>query len=222
MKNEVIKYLKFILGLFVSAIGTVLVIKSNLGLSPWSVLDQGLALKFSITIGQGSIIVSLVVMIIAVYLGEVVGSGSFLATFLFGTFIDTIMFFNLIEEPTTSTLKLIMIISGVFIFSYGTYMCISMGLGSSPRDSLMSILAKVSGISVGIIRNILELNALITGFFLGGNVGVGTIIPAVFTGIFLQIIFNLKNFKISSIKHRNIKTEFLYLLRYRQENAKYL
>lgn len=214
MKKELFQYLKLILGIFISALGAVLTIESNLGLSPWDVLHQGLSLKFSITIGQGNIIISIIVMLIAICLGEVVGSGSILATFLFGVFMDMIIFSNFIKEPTTFVAKIVMILGGVLVFSYGTYMYISVGLGSGPRDSLMTSLSKKSKFSVGMIRNTLEVTALTIGYFLGGSVGVGTIISTVFTGMFLQLIFNLHHFEISFIKHRNIKTEFLSILNY--------
>lgn len=214
MKKELFQYLKLIFGLFISAMGSVLTIKSNLGLSPWDVLHQGLSLKLPITIGQGNIIISVIVMLIAIYLGEVVGSGSILATFLFGIFMDMIIFSDLIKEPATMISKIIMILGGVLIFSYGTYLYISVGLGSGPRDSLMTSLSKKTKFSAGRIRNTLEIAALTIGYFLGGSVGVGTVISALLTGFFLQLTFNLHKFEISFIKHRDIKTEFSSLLSY--------
>lgn len=213
MKTKLIKYFKFILGLFIAATGTVFTIKSNLGLSPWDVLHEGLSLIMPISIGQGNIIVSVVVIILAVLMGATIGSGSIIATFLFGIFVDLVIFIDFIPEPNLLFKKLALAVIGVFIFAYGTYISLSIGLGGGPRDSLMIILSKKTNFSIGSVRNVLELLALSLGFLLGGTVGIGTVITAIFTGFFLQLIFNYYNFDPNKIEQRNIRLETDYLLK---------
>lgn len=213
MINEFIKYFKFILGLFIAATGTVFTIKSNLGLSPWDVLHEGLSLIMPVTIGQGNIIVSVVVIILAVLMKAVVGSGSIIATFIFGIFMDFIIYLDFIPEPNFFIGKIILIVVGVFIFAYGTYISISIGLGCGPRDSLMIALSKKTGFSIGNIRNFLEFLALILGYTLGGSAGVGTVMIAIFTGLFLQLILSYYKFDPNKVEQRNLKSEIRYLIK---------
>lgn len=213
MIKEVMKYFKFILGLFIAATGTVFTIQSNLGLSPWDVLHQGLSLIMPITIGQGNIIVSVAVIILAILMGAVVASGSIIATFVFGLFMDFVIYLDIIPEPNSFIGKIVLIVTGVFIFAYGTYMSISIGLGCGPRDSLMIILSRRTGFSIGNVRNVLEFLALILGYLLGGNAGIGTVIIAIFTGLFLQLILTHYKFDPNKVEERNIKSEINFLLK---------
>lgn len=211
MREEILKYFKLILGVFIAALGIVLTVKSNLGLSPWDVLHQGLAMKLSITLGQGNIIISVLVISVAIFLGGVVGSGSIITTFLFGIFVDLIMYMNIISVSQIFLYKIAMMVLGTFLFSYGTYMCISAGLGCGPRDSLMIGFSQKTGFSMGKIRNFMEIGVLSIGFFLGGSVGIGTLISAVSVGFFLQLIFSYHNYNPNETIQRDLMTEIRYL-----------
>ena len=92
MKKEILKYLKLFLGLFVCALGIIVIIKSNLGFSPWDVLHQGISKVTNITIGQASIFVGFIVITLDFYLGERIGSGSILNIIFLGTFMDLILY----------------------------------------------------------------------------------------------------------------------------------
>lgn len=85
MKNEILRYFKLFLGLFICSLGVVIIIKSNLGFSPWDVLHQGISKVTHITIGQASIFVGFIVIIIDFFLGERIGSGSVLNIIFVGS-----------------------------------------------------------------------------------------------------------------------------------------
>ena len=78
MKKEILKYLKLFLGLFVCSLGIIIIIKSNLGFSPWDVLHQGISKVTNLTIGQASIFVGFIIITLDFFLGERIGSGSIL------------------------------------------------------------------------------------------------------------------------------------------------
>ncbi len=88
MKKEVLKYVKLISGLIFCAFGIVSILNSNLGLSPWDVLNQGLNKQIGITLGQANIIVGLIVILIGLYFKQPLGSGTILNVTLIGLFID--------------------------------------------------------------------------------------------------------------------------------------
>jgi len=214
MKKEILKYLKLFLGLFVCSLGIIVIIKSNLGFSPWDVLHQGISKISNLTIGQASIFVGFIVITLDFFLGERIGSGSILNIVFLGTFMDLILYLDIVPLSSGIFTGIFMMFLGIFILSVGCYLYISTGLGCGPRDALMVALTKKTKFSVGTVRNIIEISVLITGYLMGGYAGVGTIITAIFTGSFIQGVFKLFKFDVKSVVHRDIKSEAILLKRY--------
>lgn len=214
MKNEILKYIKLFLGFFVCSLGIVIIIRSNLGFSPWDVLHQGISKVGNITIGQASILIGILVITLDIFLGEQIGSGTIFNIIFLGSFMDLILFSNLIPLSHSPLSGVPMMFIGLFILAIGGYLYISTGLGCGPRDALMIALTKKTGFSIMFIRNIIEITVLVIGYFLGGYAGVGTIITAVFTGSFIQYVFKMFNFDVKSVTHRNIKDEIILLKAY--------
>jgi len=214
MKNEILKYIKLFLGFFVCSLGIVFIIRSNLGFSPWNVLHQGISKVGDITIGQASILVGILVITLDVFLGEQIGSGSIFNTIFIGSFMDLILFSKVIPLSHNPLIGIPMMFMGLFILGIGCYLYISTGLGCGPRDALMVALTKKTNFSVRFIRSAIEITVLVLGYFLGGYVGVGTVITAVFTGSFIQGVFKMFDFDVKSVTHRNIKDEVLLLKTY--------
>jgi len=214
MKKEVLKYLKLFLGLFVCSLGIIIIIKSDLGFSPWDVLHQGISKVTSLTIGQASIFVGLIVITLDFFLGERIGSGSILNIIFLGTFMDLILYLDIVPLGTGISIGIFMMFLGIFTLSVGCYLYISTGLGCGPRDALMVALTKKTKLSVGAVRNIIEISVLGAGYLMGGYAGVGTVITALFTGSFIQGVFKLFKFDVKSVVHRDIKSEVISLKRY--------
>ncbi len=214
MKKEILKYLKLFLGLFVCSLGIIIIIKSNLGFSPWDVLHQGISKITNITIGQASIFVGFIVITLDFFLGERIGSGSILNIIFFGTFMDLILYLDIVPLSNNLFIGVFMMFLGIFVLSLGCYLYISTGLGCGPRDALMVALTKKTKFSVGTVRNVIEISVLITGYLMGGYAGVGTIITAIFTGSFIQGVFKLFKFDVKSVIHRDVKTEVILLKKY--------
>jgi len=214
MKKEILKYLKLFLGLFVCSLGIIIIIKSNLGFSPWDVLHQGISKITNITIGQASIFVGFIVITLDFFLGERIGSGSILNIIFFGTFMDLILYLDIVPLSNNLFIGVFMMFLGIFVLSLGCYLYISTGLGCGPRDALMVALTKKTRFSVGTVRNVIEISVLITGYLMGGYAGVGTIITALFTGSFIQGVFKLFKFDVKSVIHRDVRTEVILLKKY--------
>lgn len=214
MKNEILKYIKLFLGFFVCSLGIVIIIRSNLGFSPWDVLHQGISKVGNITIGQASILVGILVITLDLFLGEQIGSGTVFNIIFIGTFMDLILFSKLIPLSHTPLLGVPMMFMGLFVLGVGCYLYISTGLGCGPRDALMVALTKKTNFSVMFIRSSIEVTVLVIGYFLGGYAGVGTVITAVFTGTFIQYVFKMFDFDVKSVTHRNIKDEVVLLKAY--------
>lgn len=204
-------FLKLIIGLLISSAGVVLTINSNLGLSPWDVLHQGLSKITHISIGNACTIVGINIVLLSRFLGVNIGIATILITILNGVFIDWISYLNIIPLCNTFFTGTIMMILGMFLIGFGTYLCMSCGLGCGPKDSLMVALTRITKKPVKIIRAIIELSAMTIGYFLGGFVGIGTIITALFVGYCIQIIFTIFNFNANSINHKSIKETFYWI-----------
>ncbi len=214
MKDEILKYLKLFLGFFVCSLGVIIVIKSDLGFSPWDVLHQGISKVGGITIGQASILVGIGVITVDLFLGERIGSGTILNILFIGSFMDLILFLDLVPLSNNMVMGVFMMFLGLFVFSVGCYLYISTGLGCGPRDALMVALTKKTKFSVKGVRNTIEISVLACGYLLGGYAGVGTVIAALFTGTFIQGVFRLFNFDVRSVVHRDIRGEVVSVKRY--------
>lgn len=211
MKKEILRYLKLFLGLFVCALGVIIIIKSNLGFSPWDVLHQGISKVGNITIGQASILVGVVVISLDLFLGERIGSGTILNILFLGSFMDGIIYMDIVPLSSNIFTGIFMMFLGLLVFSVGCYLYISTGLGCGPRDALMVALTKKTNLSVRAVRNSIEISVLAGGYLLGGYAGVGTVIAALFTGMFIQAVFKLFNFDVKSVVHRDIRREVVTL-----------
>ncbi|WP_204988016.1 YczE/YyaS/YitT family protein [Sporolactobacillus pectinivorans] len=192
---------KLFLGLFLFALGAVFTINAHLGLQPWDVLHQGLAKTLHITIGMGNILVALLILIINRLLGEKIGFGTVCNMLFIGIFMDVLMLNHLVPVYHLFVLRLLMVLAGLAILSFGTFLYLSAGLGTGPRDGLMVVIARKTKRSVRLIRTMNEAVALFIGYFLGGSVGIGTLIMVSLVGIFVQFTFRLCRFDVKNVHH---------------------
>lgn len=198
------QFVRLFIGLFLYAVGIVMTINANLGLAPWDVFHQGMSKVFGITMGQASMAVGIVIVVLDAFMGERLGWGTILNMIFIGLFMDLLMLNNIIPVFDNKFLSLIMMALGMFVIGVATYYYIGAGLGSGPRDGIMVALTKRTGKSVRFVRNSIEIAVLIVGYFLGGTVGLGTIITALSMGYFVQFAFKIFKFNVKEVKHRFI------------------
>lgn len=202
---------KLFLGLFLYALGIIMTINANLGLAPWEVFHQGLSKNIGITMGQASIYVGIVFVILDSLLGERLGWGTLSNMIFIGLFLDILMLNHLVPVFQSMIPRFIMMLLGMLTIGMASYFYISAGLGSGPRDGLMVALTKKTSKSVRFLRNCIEFSVLAIGYFLGGSVGIGTIIMALTAGYFVQFAFKLFKFDVKETKHRFIDEDIKYL-----------
>ena len=204
MKKSLLTLVRLFMGLFLYAVGIVFTINASLGLSPWDVFHQGVSKLTDITMGQASIIVGLMIVILDWVLGEKVGLGTIFNMLFIGIFMDILMLNHLVPIFNNIIARAIMMFLGMFIIGIASYFYISAGLGSGPRDGLMVSLTKKTGKSVRFIRNFIEFTVLVVGYFLGGTVGFGTLIMVIGGGYFVQFAFKIFKFDVRKVQHRFI------------------
>ena len=211
LKEKGLTIIRLFAGFFLYSAGIVMTINANIGLAPWDVFHQGLSKTFGITIGQASIGIGIIIVIINSLFREKVGWGSLGNMLFIGVFVDLLMLNHIIPEFENLVLRVLMMFSGMFVIGVATYLYISVGLGAGPRDGLMVALTKRTGKSVRLVRNTIETVVVIIGYFLGGSVGVGTLVMALTIGVFVQLAFQLFKFDVNKVEHRFIDEDIKLL-----------
>ncbi len=167
-------------GLFVMGIGEALLIASNSGVSPWTVLAQGIANQTGLNIGWATLSVSVVVILLWIPLQQIPGIG----TISNAVIIAAAMGWSIqyLPQPESGILQLLEVIGGIALFGFGTGLYLIANLGPGPRDGLMTGLQRITGRPVALVRTALELSVVALGWFLGGAVGYGTVLFALLIG----------------------------------------
>lgn len=166
---------RLVVGLLLCGTGVSLMIVADLGLSPWDVLHQGIAIHTGLGIGTVAIIVGFVVLLMWVPLKEHLGLGTLFNVLLIGLTINVLL--TVLPDDLPMAVRIAFLVVGTFLFGPGSGLYIGVGMGPGPRDGLMTALA-ARGYSVRLVRTLLEVSVLVGGFALGGSVGVGTLLFA--------------------------------------------
>ena len=177
------------LGLSLFGFGESLLIHSTIGVSPWTVLAEGLSLKLNWSVGFATFIVSVLVLSTWIFLKQKPGLGTLLNIIIIAGMIDiTLSFF---DAPSSIWMKYFLAFFSVLLVGLGSGIYLVANLGPGPRDGLMTGLTKLTNLPIALVRALLEISAVLAGWYLGGTVGVGTLIfafgigPCVALGLFL-------------------------------------
>jgi uncharacterized membrane protein YczE len=170
---------RLLLGLELCGLGLGLIILADLGLDSWDVLHQGISDHTGIPIGTVSILVGFAMFAISLPLGERIGLGTLLNVLLIGLTIDAVLW--VLDEPSSLLVRWPFLVGGIVLFGVGSGFYIGAGLGPGPRDSVMTAVS-ARGFRIGWVRTVIELTVLALGWFLGGSVGIGTVLFALTIG----------------------------------------
>jgi len=186
------RIIRCLIGLAVFAVGISLLIDAHLGAAPWDVFHTGVAELTGLAVGQVTIIVGVVLLMLWIPLGETMGLGTILNAIEIGLVVDVVL--PLLPEPELIVARTAMMLGGVVVIAIGSGIYIGAGLGPGPRDGLMTGFAK-RGISIRFARTAIEVAVLVVGIALGGAIGVGTAVFAITIGPLVQ--FFLPRLQIS-------------------------
>ena len=176
-------------GLTLFGLGEGLLIVSFMGASPWSVLAQGISLNVNLSIGTITLLISLGVLVLWIPLGQKLGMGTIFNALIIAIMIDLCI--NYVPTPSTYIHQLILAVISVIIVGIGGGIYLVSNLGAGPRDGLMIGLQKISNLPIALVRAALEISAVSVGWYLGGTVGIGTLLfafgigPCVALGLYL-------------------------------------
>ena len=182
-------------GLSLFGLGEGLLIVSFTGASPWSVLAQGISLNVGFTIGTITLFISIGVLLLWIPLKQKPGIGTIFNALIIALMIDVCI--NFVPTPENYIFQLLLAIVAVLTVGLGGGIYLVANLGPGPRDGLMIGLQKITNLSIAAVRAFLEISVVAVGWYLGGTVGIGTLLfafgigPAVALGLFLvDKVFN--------------------------------
>ena len=174
------RFLILIFGLTLFGIGEAFLVITSLGNSPWVVLSEGISLNSDLNIGQATFFVSLMVLFFWIPLKQKPGFGTLANMVVIAAAIELGLL--IIPEVNNLALKVFYVLFGILLVGIGSALYITCGLGTGPRDGLMTGLHYRTGVRVGRVRLGIEVVALTTGALLGGSLGVGTALFALLIG----------------------------------------
>tara|TARA_B100001093_G_C26438736_1_gene847141 strand:- start:66 stop:713 length:648 start_codon:yes stop_codon:yes gene_type:complete len=176
-------------GLTLFGIGEGLLIVSFTGASPWSVLAQGISLNVDYSIGVITFFLSIVVLFFWIFLNQKPGIGTILNALIVAIMIDVCI--NFVSTPDNYLSQIMLAAIAVLIVGLGGGIYLVANLGAGPRDGLMIGLQQKTNFPIAVVRTFLEVTVVSVGWYLGGTVGIGTLLfafgigPAVAFGLFI-------------------------------------
>ena len=176
-------------GLTLFGLGEGLLIVSFTGASPWSVLAQGISLNVNLSVGMITFLISVFVLILWIPLGQKPGMATLLNALIIALMIDFCI--KYVPTPSNYYNQLILAIVSVITVGIGGGIYLVSNLGAGPRDGLMIGLQKKTNLPIAAVRATLEITVVSVGWYLGGVVGIGTLLfafgigPCVALGLYL-------------------------------------
>ena len=204
-KSILINMLIAAASLFVNGFGVYLTIHANIGAGPWDVFNLGLSKTFGMLYGTASIAVSAMILLIDVLLREPIGIAMLIDAVTVGKAVDLFNALDFVPTPKSIFGSVLMILIGLVIMGYtqAFYMFVSLGCG--PRDTLLvGLKRRCKRIPIGAVSILMLAAVTLTGYLLGGPVGIGTLMNAFVTGPIMQFAFRTVHFDATAVRHQRL------------------
>jgi len=172
-------------GLVLFGVSMALLVEARLGVMPWDVLHQGLARRTGLSLGTMTVIVGVVVLLCWIPLRERPGLGTVSNVLVIGVSVDAAL--ALLPTPAPAAARVALAVAGITLNAIATAMYIGARFGAGPRDGLMTGLVRRTGASVGVVKTSIEVGVVVSGWLLGGTVGVATVAFALTVGPLVHV-----------------------------------
>jgi uncharacterized protein len=176
MRDRVISYTFFFLGLILFGFGNAMAVKVKyLGLHPWEVLNVALFQKFGFTIGTWSVIVGLLLVCVTWFVKRsYINIGTFGNALLVGPFMDFFLWLDFLPDASHSYMDYLILACAIVIAGIAGGLYVAGGIGAGPRDGFMLAVSDRTKLSISRARIVVELVVMVIGYFLGGPVFIAT------------------------------------------------
>jgi len=175
-KPKISTFLLLCLGLALFGFGEGLLIISTVGNSPWSVLAEGISKNTGMTIGTSTFLVSIGALSLWIFLKQKPGIGTIMNIIIIAGVIELTLIY--LDPPTLIISKYLLALSSVLVVGLGSGIYLVANLGPGARDGLMTGLTRVTNLPIAFVRASIEISVVLIGWYLGGTVGIGTLIFA--------------------------------------------
>ncbi|MFE3929629.1 YitT family protein [Streptomyces sp. YIM B13508] len=176
-------------GLALYGASSALLVRSGLGLEPWNVLHQGLSERTGLSMGVVLTAVGAAVLLLWIPLRQRPGLGTVSNVLVIGVAMDATL--AVVPDARGMAVRVALMASGIVLNGAATGLYIAARFGPGPRDGLMTGLHRRTGVSVRLVRTAIEITVVVTGFVLGGTVGVGTLLYALAIGPLAQLFLRV-------------------------------
>ncbi|MFF8291955.1 YitT family protein [Streptomyces sp. NPDC016309] len=176
-------------GLTLYGVSSALLVRSGLGLEPWNVLHQGLAERTGLTMGAVLTVVGALVLLLWIPLRQRPGLGTVSNVLVIGVAMDGALW--LVPDAHGPVAQIPVMTAGIVLNGVATGLYIAARFGPGPRDGLMTGLHRLTGRSLRLIRTTIEVTVVVTGFLLGGSLGIGTVLYALAIGPLAQFFLRV-------------------------------
>ena len=177
--RPVARSIRLLSGLVLFGLALALLVQAHLGLDPWTVFTQGVAQRTGFSLGEVTVVISLVLLLLWIPLRQRPGLGTVANAFVVGPVLDVGV--ALIPQPGSLVLRLLFLVLAVLTIALATGLYVGAGWGPGPRDGLMTGLGDL-GVPIYLARTLIEGTVLLAGWMLGGTVGLATVVFALAVG----------------------------------------
>lgn len=185
MPRLALRYTQLMVGLLVYGAGIALMVRAEVGISPWDVLAQGLSKATGVDFGLMTILIGAVVLMLWIPLRQKPGMGTVLNIIFVGASAQVVLW--LMPTQSDIWLRIFLFAAGMVLIATATGLYIGADLGPGPRDGLMTGLRARTGWPIWIIRTGIEVVVVTIGWLLGGDVGIGTLVFALGIGPLVHV-----------------------------------
>lgn len=179
---------QLLLGLFLYGWSMAMMVRSGLGLDPWDVFHYGLARHVPLSFGQVTIVVGAIVLLAWIPLRQRPGIGTVLNIFVIGLSAD--LGLSIMSQPGNLIGRSALLVGGIVLNGLAGALYVGAHLGPGPRDGLWVAITRRYGLSIRLVRTVIELTVLAIGWLMGGTVGVGTVLYALSIGHLNQLFLH--------------------------------
>jgi len=173
-------------GLALYGASMALLVRSTLGVMPWDVLHQGLSRHLGWSLGTASIVVGAVVLLLWIPLRQMPGIGTVSNVVVIGLAANGTL--AVVPAPSALVARIGLVVAGVLLNAVASAAYIGVHLGPGPRDGLMTGLVRRTGGSVRLVRTSIEASVVLTGWLLGGTLGLATVVYTLAIGPLIQVL----------------------------------
>ena len=208
-KHIVSGWLRILFGLAVYSFGVHLTIAANIGLAPWDCLGMGIAKHTPLDYGSSMVLIGVCAIVIQLILQERIGFATLFDALITGRLTQFFIDISPYPENHSLWLGIIFMLFGFLFIALGMYVYMKAEMGCGPKDGLLiAIGKKLPKIPIGMVGIFLLSVVTVTGWMLGGSVGIGTFLSIFGAGFVMHIFYDAIRFEPRKLKHKSLSETF--------------